>query len=182
MAICSGLLPVSWTGQDFISTREVVAYPFLFGSGQLNGAYAIPVRGKGGCEELHSAGPEIWSRTGLEQAPVACGVRLGHQRAGSGPGSAEFVYRNLPFRRSAAIGASEPKLSMASESDLANAAKGAASPSAHLYVPAAVRNREIGTTSEIAHMYPACLSARGPWPRWGYARTVVSLAARSMMT
>lgn len=27
-------------------------------------------------------------------------------------------------------------------------------------------------------MYPAFGSARGPWPYWGYARTVVSLADR----
>src|SRR5210317_1283736 len=34
------------------------------------------------------------------------------------------------------------------------------------------------TFSEVADMYPAFGSARGPWPFWGYARSVVSLADR----
>ena len=36
--------------------------------------------------------------------------------------------------------------------------------------------------SEVAHMYPACCLTRGSWPCWGYARTVISLADRPMMT
>ena len=31
-------------------------------------------------------------------------------------------------------------------------------------------------------MYSACLSTRGSWPCWGYARAVISLADRSIMT
>ncbi len=38
---------------------------------------------------------------------------------------------------------------------------------------------DFGMLSEVAHMYPACWSARGPWPCWGYARAVISLADRS---
>ena len=39
-----------------------------------------------------------------------------------------------------------------------------------------------GMFSEVAHMYSACLSTRGSWPCWGYARAVISLADRSIMT
>ncbi len=36
--------------------------------------------------------------------------------------------------------------------------------------------------AEVAHMYAACFSARGPWPFWGYARALVYIADRSVMT
>ena len=32
--------------------------------------------------------------------------------------------------------------------------------------------------SEVADMYPACLSTRGSWPFWEYARALISLADR----